>query len=565
MKRWILLLCIILVNNRIFAQSYINGVDLSYVNEMEDCGAVYKDGGVAEDIYSIFSKHNTGVIRYRLWHTPDWTDYSTFSDVYQAITRAKARGFKVLLDFQYSDNWADPGKQERPAAWKGITDMSVLQDSVYNYTFSVLNKLNNAGLMPEFVQIGNETNSNIMLDDGESLSPLNWSRNAPLFQAGINAVHDVSDSSDIKTKVVIHIADPSKASAWFSSANSNGLTDFDIIGLSYYPAWHNVSISGVGSTVASLKSTFTKDVWIVETGYPWTLSGEDAANNIYGSSALVEGYPNPPTPAGQLSFLLDLTYSVISNGGMGIVYWEPAWVSTGCSTQWGTGSHYENCTLFDFNNNLLTGVNFLDFDYENSVPGNSATVTFKVDMTGVDTTEGVFVTGDFTGTSWLFMRMHHQGNMIFKYKTTIPMNDTGAYIFTKKEDWDMATYHEQVHAECALVWGTHRQYLINQPVIEYAYIWGTCDKIVSSKDPIVEKPSLNIYPNPTNSSIFIQSDIEIVYIRIINLTGAIIGEFDMINKNSFQLNISHLSKGLYLIQYKLGNYETFECVKIIKE
>lgn len=121
--------------------------------------------------------------------------------------------------------------------------------------------------------------------------------------------------------------------------------------------------------VADLRERFNKPVLIAETAYPWTLDGvNESAGNIPGENFLLSDYP--ATPAGQKQFLIDLTQTVISNGGLGIVYWEPAWISTECHTLWGQGSHWENATFFDFNehNNVHEGIEFLSQEYE--LPAN---------------------------------------------------------------------------------------------------------------------------------------------------------------------------------------------------
>ena len=146
-------------------QGYIFGADLSYVNQVLDHGGVFKEDDLMKDPYTIFRDHGTNLVRLRLWHDPQWTKevyspagsqlYNDLFDVERAITEVKKQGMATLLDFHYADNWADPGKQPIPAAWREIKDISVLADSVYNYTYATLDYLNNKGLMPEFVQIGN--------------------------------------------------------------------------------------------------------------------------------------------------------------------------------------------------------------------------------------------------------------------------------------------------------------------------------------------------------------------------------------------------------------------------
>jgi arabinogalactan endo-1,4-beta-galactosidase len=148
------------------------GADLSYVNQILDHGGVYKDDGEIRSPYKIFGDNGANLIRLRLWHNPTWTKevygasgtqlYNNLADVEKSIRLAKEQGMSVLLDFHYSDTWADPGKQEIPKAWQQITELSVLKDSVYQYTFKTLAYLDDKGLMPELVQIGNETNCGML-------------------------------------------------------------------------------------------------------------------------------------------------------------------------------------------------------------------------------------------------------------------------------------------------------------------------------------------------------------------------------------------------------------------
>lgn len=333
------------------------GADLSYVNEMEDCGATYKDAdGNTKDPYEIFSEEGTNLVRLRLWHNPTWTNYSNYEDVKKSAKRAKDSGMQVLLDFHYSDDWADPSKQEIPTAWLDqIDNKAVLGDSLYNYTYKVLNELSDAGALPDIVQIGNEINP-MILQHGDLEWPINWSRNSYLINKGIQAVRDVSSEKGVDIGVMLHIAQPENGLWWFEQATQNGVTDFDWIGLSYYPLWSEYSLNEVSTALNTLIDTYNKRLMIVETAYPFTLEEADNAGNILGEDALVSGYP--ATQQGQLDFLKALEKIIVSSGGEGLVYWEPAWVSTGCSTRWGQGSHWDNATLFDHDNKATLGMQF---------------------------------------------------------------------------------------------------------------------------------------------------------------------------------------------------------------
>jgi len=339
------------------------GADLSYVNEMEDCGATYRMDGETRDPYALFAQAGANVVRLRLWHSPDWTPYSTLADVKKSIRRARESGMRILLDFHYSDDWADPGDQIIPAAWRDTASTEELAERLHDYTFSVLTELNEEGLLPEFVQVGNETNTEILLDGKIAEdTPIDWERNVTLLNAGIAAVRRIATDSDRAPEVMLHIAQPEYVEPWLDAANRAGIADFDMLGVSYYPKWSTVPFSGIESEVRRFTNKYDKDVVIVETAYPWTLKSNDPASNILGEDSLEDGYP--ATTKGQRKFLIDLMQAAINGGGLGIVYWEPAWVSTNCETRWGKGSHWENATLFDYKNTELhKGADFLRHRY----------------------------------------------------------------------------------------------------------------------------------------------------------------------------------------------------------
>ena len=339
------------------------GVDISYINEMEDCGAVYRVDGEILDPFRIFADRGANLARFRLWHNPDWTEYSTLRDVIKSIRRAKDNGMKVLLDFHYSDDWADPQNQRIPAAWREAGSVEEIAELLYDYTYTTLMTLHEQGLLPDYVQVGNEINSGVARADPQRDAWWeNPARNVRLLNAGIMAVRDVGAEVDKSLGVLLHISRPEEVEHWFDTANREGLADFDIIGISYYSQWSEVSLNQLDNSIRRLRNKYGKEVVVAETAYPWTLAGNDSANNILGGDAVVEGYG--ATRSGQRQYLIDLVQAVLNGGGLGIIYWEPAWVSTRCSTRWGTGSHWENATLFDYENTELhVGADFLSHKY----------------------------------------------------------------------------------------------------------------------------------------------------------------------------------------------------------
>lgn len=537
------------------AQDFYMGADLSYVNEMEDCGVIYHENQVARDPYAIFSDHGVNLARYRLWYNPAWTDYSTLADVKTAIGRAKAAGMDVLLDFHYSNNWADPSGQRRPEAWDQISDLATLGDSLYNYTYRVLAELHAENLTPQIVQTGNEVNGNILLLEGEELYPVDWERNISLFNRAMDAIDDFNSDFQETVKTMIHIAKPETAEWWFGEAANHGFTRYDMIGISYYPGWSEDGLRAAATSVSEMIHAYNKEVMIVETGYPWTLDYNDNAANSMGEANLLKTHDDQPSPEDQASFLTELTWLLREAGASGMVFWEPDWVSNECYTQWGQGSHWENVALFDFDNNLHAGAAYLDYDY--AVKPQSlepVEATFKVDMTGVDVSNGVFVTGDFTGTNWQFMPMEPVGDNIYSYTTTIPGRSEGAYIFQNNDDW-AALWRETVPAECALYWGTHREYVTKAGPAEYAFVWGSCTKIGETGIEDVQAAGVSVYPNPAHDVLSISTPVPVQKIELYTLVGDKIFESNDSNGMNPVIDVSAFNTGVYLLQIYLPGHQ----------
>lgn len=335
------------------------GADLSYVNEMEDCGAIYRDADKPVDPFKLLKAKGGNIVRVRIWNDAKWTKYSNYADVLKTIRRAHAAGMQVLLDFHYSDDWADGDKQIAPAAWAKL-DTSAQAKALYDYTSDILGRLAAAGEFPELVQVGNETNPELM--GGTKARAIEWNRNATLLNAGLKAVRDAGKAAGKPSKVMLHIAQPENVLPWFDAATAAGVLDYDIIGISYYRKWSTRSIAQLGETIAAAKARYHADVMVVETAYPFTSASADGSPNLLGDDSLIEGYP--ATPAGQRRYMIDLTQAVVDNGGNGVVYWEPAWVATRCKTRWGTGSNWENAAWFDYErHNALPAMDFMRTPY----------------------------------------------------------------------------------------------------------------------------------------------------------------------------------------------------------
>jgi arabinogalactan endo-1,4-beta-galactosidase len=346
---------------------FVMGVDLSYVNIVESSGAVFKENNQQKDPFVILKNNGTNLVRVRLWHNPTWQQslnggkyYSNLPDVEQTIRRAKAQGMAVNLDIHYSDTWADPDHQDIPATWKGLP-LNTLADSVYNYTLATLQYLGAKNLAPEMVQVGNETNSGMLWPTGKTTA--GWNGFATLLKAGIKAVRDFSNTSAIKPRIILHVAQLQNAAYWAQQLKANGVTDYDVLGLSHYYKWTTVhDFTAITQGIANLRTISGKDVMIVETAFPFTNNNADSYNNIFWeSTGTAEGFPF--SPKGQYEYYKALTKAIIAGGGKGIMVWEPAWVTSRMNDGWGIGSSWENNAFFEFDGNLHQGIQFMTFDY----------------------------------------------------------------------------------------------------------------------------------------------------------------------------------------------------------
>jgi len=166
-------------------------------------------------------------------------------------------------------------------------------------------------------------------------------------------VRDFSKTSSIKPKIIIHYADNENAVWRFTNLRNAGVTDYDIIGISYYDQWAKIKFGALTSVIKQLKSQFARDVMVVETAYQWTNSSRDG--KVYNKQTELNGYP--VSAQGQYQYLKAFSQVIIDGGGSGIIYWEPAWIKS--SLSWGL----ETQSMFDFDGNALPSLNYMDFNY----------------------------------------------------------------------------------------------------------------------------------------------------------------------------------------------------------
>ena len=279
--------------------SFAKGADISWLTEMEAAGKkFYNSSGKETECMQLLKSIGINTIRLRVWVNPAG-GYNNKADVIAKAVRAKNLGMRIMIDFHYSDTWSDPGKQTKPAAW-ATQDISTLKISLANHTTDVLNALKTAGVTPEWVQVGNETNDGMLWPEGKAST--NMANFAQLINAGYDAVKSVFPSS----KVIVHISngyDNSLFRWMFDGLKTNG-AKWDVIGMSLYPSTANWSTLNAQclANMNDMVARYGKEVMIVEVGMSWDQS------------------------AACKSFLDDLitkTVSLTGSKGLGILYWEP--------------------------------------------------------------------------------------------------------------------------------------------------------------------------------------------------------------------------------------------------
>ncbi|MEJ2677491.1 MAG: glycosyl hydrolase 53 family protein [Gemmatimonadota bacterium] len=296
------------------------GADLSFLKAAEDRGVQFKDNGVVRPALEIFKDHGYDWIRLRVFHAPTRLPNNLQYTIALA-KQAKARGYHFLLDYHFSDTWADPQHQITPAAWD-TTNLQVLIDSVYNYTRDTFKAFQDSGVTPDMVQIGNEVRNGMMWPLGKL--PAHWDNFAALYKAALDGI-DAARGSAPRPILLLHYdngADTEGALRFFERVNSYALP-YDIIGFSYYPWWHGNLLHLRDNLLSILHNFPQKDVMLVEVGY---------RPRVYEHPDSLAPYPLDAPGGPRKMFLEAVTQTLLSISDRrikGIFWWEPA---TGCDS-----------------------------------------------------------------------------------------------------------------------------------------------------------------------------------------------------------------------------------------
>jgi len=282
------------------------GADVGWLSYFENSLNIkyQNDAGVEQDALEILKDHDLNAVRLRAFVNPteDHIGEVNTQNVVKNALRAKNLGMDVMITIHYSDTWADPGKQYKPASWQNLS-FEDLQQAVYDYTYNFMDAMLTAGVVPKWVQVGNETDPSFIWEDGrltESDDFANMDNYVALSNRGYDAIKDRSPT----TQVITHIAGSTNSTRlfkYFDRFYEEGGKN-DIIGVSYYPRWHGGTVAEVGQNLNTLISRFNKNVMICEIGY-FETEPEFTYNLIVDAINMVEAIPN--------------------NRGLGVFHWEP--------------------------------------------------------------------------------------------------------------------------------------------------------------------------------------------------------------------------------------------------
>lgn len=325
---------------------FIKGMDVSSVISLEKSGVkFYNEAGESEDIFELLSDHGVNYIRVRVWNDPFDKDGNGYgggnNDVKAACEigrRAAEHGMKLSVDFHYSDFWADPGKQKAPKAWENLS-LADKERALYDYTYNSLKEIKSAGADIGMVQIGNETTLGIC---GEN----EWQNMARLFNSGASAVR----AFDKNILVAVHFTNPERTDTikWLADTLDENKVDYDVFATSYYPYWHG-SLANLTDVLSYAAEKYGKYALVAETSYANTLADTDGHPNTVAQGSNDKGENllwdfSVQGQADELSAVMNAVNNVKNGKGLGVFYWEGAWITVGDTTSL-SGDEYSNRVL----------------------------------------------------------------------------------------------------------------------------------------------------------------------------------------------------------------------------
>lgn len=597
---------------------FANGADVGWLSQMEATGYKFYDSDNTQKLcLQLLKDRGINTIRLRVWVNPS-TDkingHCSKAETVAMALRAKNMGMRVMIDFHYSDTWADPGQQNKPTAWSNHSFTDLLND-VYNHTYDVLTDLKTAGVTPEWVQIGNEISTGMLWPEG---STSNWSQLSQLLNKG----YDATKAIDPSIKVVIHLDsgnDNSRFRTFFDNAATNGVK-YDVIGMSYYPHWlgsdYAASIVNLESNLKDMSSRYNKEVMVVEVG----------GDNFY-----------PQNTYDMLIAVLKAVKAVPNNKGLGVIYWEPqgekSWSGYGLSSwaYYGENAGKPTFALDAFNEIItpnaiiklrgtaleseiiLITVDGINYTYNSAelLTGNIKFIqeTPSTNMwsssnfpsgigsqngNAIETIEGLYnitfnintgdyqfttisppiisIIGDFNGSCWnpgcdidLTAITANEYSLVYNFTTTAILKFRQNYSWDKEWRAPNANNPSPLSGIAEAASGEPNfkipvgNYTINFNRKTGSYAFTATPLAVKT----FIKKTISVTPNPTSNSWTITSmNSEIKNVKIFNVFGSQITNNNL-NSNSVIIEASYLPKGIY---FALISSDTMsETLKLIKD
>ncbi|WP_396171813.1 glycosyl hydrolase 53 family protein [Flavobacterium sp.] len=510
------------------ALAFSKGADVGWLSQMEATGYKFYDSdGTQKDCLQLLKDRGINTIRLRVWVNPSndiINGHCSPAETVAIAVRAQNMGMRIMINFHYSDSWADPSKQTKPAAWASHPFAQLLDD-VYNHTFDVLSALKSAGVTPEWVQIGNEIPGGMLWPEGSNST--SFVQLAQLLNKG----YDATKAVNAAIKVVVHIdqGNDNARFRWFFDNITANNVKYDVIGMSYYPYWlgtnYSVSIADLGNNLKDMASRYGKEVMVVEVGGDFTLV-QNTKDMLVAVISAVERVPN--------------------NKGLGVLYWEPqgekSWSGYQLNAWQSNGKPSPALDAFKENVEKVIANGFVANPVE-----QGKMVTTNLTYTANSATDYFYV-GLFKRNSsggWLQTITESSGNQFLIPSTgvnvptqvslTIPNGTTPSASLTNGE------YYEIEVQLWTVGWGTKLSTSVSPKLI----VSPTGSLEIEKKN--IEN-GLILYPNPVLNELNIRNTNGTVIqsLKITNITGeTVYSATNAEGRNA--IDVSNLSSGIYIL------------------